>query len=91
MFPSIETRFASAYDDRLLTPYEGAAPEDTDALYEAYCGRRKAYSDSLGDGAKAVGTGRLFSPTPAETGLEGERWEGAFSQGLGKLLDMMSL
>ena len=96
VFSSREAVFSSAYDDHLLTPYSEDLPEDSDALYQSYCDLRRAHTSRTmaipGTNSKTEdGPGRLFSPSPDESELEGEQWQSVFSAGLGRILDMISL
>ncbi|EKM61227.1 uncharacterized protein PHACADRAFT_190378 [Phanerochaete carnosa HHB-10118-sp] len=64
VFSSSEAVFSSAYDDHLSTSYSDDLPEDSDALYNAYCDLRRAHTlKIIADETKAAnGSGGLFSP-----------------------------
>ena len=85
---------ASAYDEQYLySPYSEDMPEDSDALYATYCGLRRAYSERVRPKAEAEVVDRLFAPAVEEGEMElgNERWVSKFSQGLGMILDMISV
>lgn len=69
-------------------------PEDSDALYAAYCGLRRAHS--LGEEPAPTGVGRLFCASSEETdegegAAAGGTWLGKLSQGLGMMLEVISV
>lgn len=81
------------YEDHLFSPYSEDVPEDSDALYATYCGLRRAYNERVNSKVEAGVVDRLFAPVVEEREMElgDERWLSKFSQGLGMILEMMSV
>ena len=72
----------------MYSPYSETMPEESDAVYAAYCGLRRAHSEAEAQEATLGPRSVLYGSCEERESEEGGTW---LSKGLGMMLEVISV